>query len=112
MTSLRNSVHLIGRLGADPEVIEFESGKNKARFSLATTDVVYDKSGSRVEDTQWHNVVAWGNLAKIAADYLKKGKEIAIEGKLTNRKYEDKNGQLKYFTEIVANEILMLDRKN
>lgn len=112
MTSLRNSVHLIGRLGKDPEVYEFESGKNKARFSLATTDFIYDKDGKRVEDTQWHNVVAWGNLAKIAADYLKKGREIAIEGKLTNRKYEDKNGQHKYFTEIVANEILMLDRKN
>ena len=112
MTSLRNSVHLIGRLGADPEVIEFESGKNKARFSLATTDVMYDKNGTRMEDTQWHNIVAWGNLAKITAEYLKKGREIAVEGKLTNRKYEDKNGQYKYYTEIVANEILMLDRKN
>lgn len=112
MTSLRNSVHLIGRLGMDPEVIEFESGKNKARFSLATTDVMYDKNGSRVEDTQWHNIVAWGSLAKIASEYLKKGREIAVEGKLTNRKYEDKNGQNRYFTEIVANEILMLDRKN
>lgn len=111
MTSLRNSVHLIGRLGADPEVIEFESGKNKARFSLATTDVMYDKKGSRIEDTQWHTIVAWGNLAKIASDYLKKGREIAVEGKLTNRKYEDKNGQFKFYTEIVANEILMLDKK-
>lgn len=112
MTSLRNSVHLIGRLGADPEVIEFESGKNKARFSIATSDFAYDKDGTRVEETQWHNVVAWGKLAKIAADYLKKGKEVALEGKLTSRKYEDKEGQAKYYTEIVANEILMLDKKS
>lgn len=112
MTSLRNSVHLIGRLGMDPEVVEFENGKNKARFSLATTDFTYNKQGEKVEDTQWHNIVVWGKLAEIASEYLKKGKKIAVEGKLTNRKYEDKNGQYRYFTEIVANEILMLDKKN
>ena len=77
-----------------------------------TSDYYKNKEGDRVEETQWHNIVAWGKTAKIAADYLSKGKEIALSGKLTNRSYEDKEGNKRYITEIVANEIVMLEKKN
>ena len=112
MTTLSNSVNLIGRLGMDPKSFEFESGKMKTTFSLATSDYYKDQKGERVQETQWHNIVAWGKTAKVAADYLNKGKEIALEGKLTNRSYEDKDGNKKYITEVVANQILILDKKN
>jgi len=112
MTTLRNSVQLIGRLGVEPKTFEFDGGKMKTTFSMATSDYYNNKEGERVEETQWHNVVAWGGTAKIAADYLHKGSEIAIHGKLTNRSYEDKEGNKKYFTEVVASEILMLDKKS
>jgi len=112
MTTLSNSVHLIGRLGMDPKFVEFDGGKMKATFSLATSDYYKDAKGERVQETQWHNIVAWGKTAKITADYLAKGKEIALEGKLTNRTYEDKEGNKKYFTEVVANQILILDKKS
>ncbi len=111
MTSLKNSVHLIGRLGIDPETTTFDNGKMKVRFSLATSENYRNANGERVQETQWHNIVAWGGTAKVAADYLKKGKEIALEGKLVNRSWEDKEGQKHYITEIVANQILMLDKK-
>jgi single-strand DNA-binding protein len=111
MTSLSNSVHLIGRLGQDPKFFEFEGGKMKATFSLATSDYYKDQKGERVQDTQWHNIVAWNKIAKVVTDYLTKGKEIALEGKLTNRSYEDKDGNKKYFTEVLANQILILDKK-
>ena len=112
MTTLSNSVHLIGRLGIDPKTFEFDSGKMKTTFSLATSDYYKDEKGERVQETQWHNIVAWGKTAKIASDYLNKGKEIALEGKLTNRSYEDKDGNKKYITEVVANQILILDKKS
>ncbi len=112
MTSLKNSVHLIGHLGIDPETTTFDSGKMKVRFSLATSENYRNANGDRVQETQWHNIVAWGGTAKVAAEYLKKGKEIALEGKLTNRSWEDKNGQKRYITEIVANQILILDKKS
>ena len=112
MTTLRNSVQLIGRLGMDPEVKTFENDKIKVRFSLATSDYYKNKEGERVEETQWHNVVAWGKTAKIAENYLNKGKEIALSGKLTSRSYDDKDGNKKYITEVVANEILMLEKKS
>ena len=111
MTTLRNSVQLIGRLGTEPKTFEFDGGKMKTTFSLATSDYYKNKEGDRVEETQWHNIVAWGKTAKVASEYLKKGKEIALEGKLVNRSWEDKNGQKHYITEIVANQILMLDKK-
>ena len=112
MTTLRNSVQLIGRLGMDPKSFEFDGGKMKTTFSLATSDYYKNKEGDRVEETQWHNIVAWGKTAKIAADYLSKGKEIALSGKLTNRSYDDKDGNKRYVTEVVANEIVMLEKKN
>ena len=111
MTSLSNSVHLIGRLGQDPKSFEFDGGKMKTTFSMATSDFYKDQKGERVKETQWHNIVAWGKPAKIAADFLSKGKEIALEGKLTNRSWEDKEGNKKYITEVLANQILILDKK-
>ena len=108
MKNLKNSVQLIGRLGKDPEVKNLSSGKVMANFSIATSDVYYNAKGEKVEDTQWHNIVAWGKVAKIAAEYLKKGQEVAVEGKLIHRNYETMEGERRYITEINLNEILML----
>src|SRR5262245_29404625 len=105
MKSLRNSVQLIGRLGKDPDVKEFSSSK-KATFSIATTDTYKNQQGEKVQDTQWHNLVLWGKLATIAEKYLKKGQEIAVEGKLVHRAYES-NGDKKYITEVNVNDLVM-----
>jgi len=110
MKSLRNSVQLIGRLGKDPEVKEF-SGSKKATFTIATDDVYKNQKGEKVKDTQWHNIVIWGKLAGIAEKYLKKGQEIAVEGKLVHRIYET-GGEKKYFTEINVNDLVMLGSKD
>ncbi|MCC6754669.1 MAG: single-stranded DNA-binding protein [Saprospiraceae bacterium] len=112
MNHLRNSVRLIGNLGANPEVKQLDKGNKMARFSIATNEVYHDKDGNKVTDTQWHNVVAWGKTADIVEEYLAKGSEVAIEGKLTSRNYEAKDGEKKYVTEIVLNELLMLGRKS
>jgi single-strand DNA-binding protein len=109
MKSLRNSVQLIGRLGKDPEVKSFGS-KKKASFSIATSDSYKNQKGEKVEDTQWHNVVIWGKLAGVAEKYLKKGTEVAIEGKLVHRVYETA-GEKKYFTEVNVNDMVMLGGK-
>ena len=111
MKNLRNSVQLIGRLGQDPEVKNLESGKSLATFSIATNDNYKNAQGEKVEDTQWHNVVAWGRQAEIAGDYLKKGAEVAIEGKLIHRSYEISTGEKRYVTEINMNELLMIGGK-
>jgi single-strand DNA-binding protein len=110
MNSLRNKVQLIGNLGNDPEIITLEGGKKLAKFSLATNDSYKDASGQKIENVYWHNLIAWNKTADIVEKYLTKGREIAIEGKLTNRSYEDKNGQKHYITEVVVNEILMLGK--
>lgn len=110
MTTLKNSVQLIGRLGNEPQVRSFDSGKKMATFSLATNETYYNNKGERVEDTQWHNIVVWGKKADIVEQYLEKGHEIAIEGKLINRSYE-KEGEKKYITEINVNELLMMEKK-
>ena len=107
MNAIRNKVQLIGRLGADPEIRSFETGKKKARLALATSEVYKDASGKRVDTTQWHNVVVWGKLADLAEQYLKKGTEIAVEGKVTYRNYETSTGEKRYITEIVVNELMM-----
>jgi len=109
MASLRNSVQLIGRLGKDPEVKTFNTRK-KASFTIATSDSYKNQKGEKVEETQWHNLVIWGKLADVAGQYLKKGSEIAIEGKLVHREFETK-GEKKYFTEIVVNDMVMLRGK-
>lgn len=111
MSTLRNKVQLIGNLGNDPEIINLESGKTLAKFSIATNESYKNTKGEKVTDTQWHNVVAWGTTAKIVESYLTKGKEVAIEGKLTSRSYDTKEGEKRYITEIVCSELMMLGSK-
>lgn len=111
MKTLRNSVQLIGRVGKDPEVKTF-GDKKKAAFSIATTDTYKNAKGEKVEDTQWHNLVIWGKLADVAEKYLKKGNEVAIEGKLVHRVYETDKGEKRYITEINVNDLLMIGAKN
>lgn len=111
MNSLRNRVQLIGHLGMDPDVKTFEKDRKMARFSIATNEVYHNSKGEKVEETQWHNVVLWGKVADIAQKYLRKGQEVALEGKLVNRSYESKEGDKRYTTEVVANELVMLGKK-
>ena len=111
MNTLRNKVQLIGNLGNNPEIITLDSGKKLAKFSIATNDSYKNAQGEKVTETQWHNVIAWNKTAEIIEKYLEKGKEIAIEGKLTSRSYDDKEGNKRYVTEIVINELLMLGSK-
>ena len=111
MNALRNKVQLIGNLGNDPEIITLDSGKKLAKFSIATNESYKNSKGEKVQDTQWHNVIAWNKTAEIVEKYLVKGNEVAIEGKLTNRSYEDKDGVKKYVTEIIVNDLLMLGGK-
>ena len=108
MSTLRNKVQLIWNLGNAPEIITLESGKKLAKFSLATNENYKNAKGEKVTDTQWHNIVAWNKTAEIIEKYLEKGNEVAIEGKLTSRSYETKEGDKRYVTEIVCNELLML----
>jgi len=111
MNSLRNRVQLIGHLGADPEVKTFENNRKVARLSLATNDEYTDKEGQKVKQTQWHQLVVWGRLAETCEKYLTKGKEVAIEGKLTYRTWNDKDGKSHNITEIMVNELLMMGGK-
>lgn len=108
MNSLRNRVNLIGNLGQDPETKSLESGKKMTRFTLATSDDFKNGDGQKIKETTWHNIVAWNGLADIAGKYLKKGRLVAVEGRIVYRSYEDKNGATKYITEIVINDLLML----
>ena len=110
MNTLRNSVRLIGNLGTNPEVKEFEQGKKVARIALATNETFTNAKGEKVTETCWHNLVAWGKTAELAQKYLTKGSEVAIEGKLTSRNYTTKEGEKKYITEIVVNELLFLSK--
>lgn len=111
MSTLRNKVQLIGHLGNKPEIITLENGKKLAKFSLATNETYKNASGEKVTNTDWHNLIAWNKTAEIAEQYLEKGREIAIEGKLTTRSYDDKDGNKRYVTEVVVNELLMLGNK-
>jgi single-strand DNA-binding protein len=108
MNNLRNRVMLIGNLGQDPEIKTLESGKKVAHFTIATNDAYKNTDGQKIEETTWHNIVAWNGLAERAARFLKKGREVAVDGRLVYRSYEDKKGVTKYTTEIVLNEILLL----
>lgn len=109
MSSIKNKVQLIGNLGANPEIKTMEDGKKLARMSVATNESYRNTKGEKVTDTNWHQVVAWGKTAAIVEKYLKKGSEIALEGKLVTRQYVDKDGIKKYITEIIADEILLLE---
>lgn len=111
MHTIKNKVHLIGNLGQAPEIKTFESGRKMARFSLATSENYRNAKGEKVKETQWHNLVAWGKLAEIVEKYLTKGKEVAIEGKLCNRSYNDKLGNKKYISEVEVSELVMLGSK-
>ena len=112
MNALKNKVQLIGNLGNNPEVIQLESGKKLAKFSMATNEVYKNNKGEKVTDTQWHNIVAWGKTADIVESYLTQGKEIILEGKLNSRSYETNLGEKKYITEIVAQEIMIISKNN
>ena len=106
-----NKVILVGNLGKDPEVRYLENGVSLARFPLATSEVFTDKtSGEKREVTEWHNVVVWRGLAKIAETYLKKGMKVYIEGKLKTRSWTDESQQTRYSTEIVADQLIMLSK--
>ena len=111
MSTLRNKVQLIGNLGKAPEIITLDSGKKLAKFSIATNETYKNAQGEKVTDTQWHNVIAWNKTAEIVEKYLDKGKEIAIEGKLTSRSHDDKDGNKRYITEVVCDELVMLGAK-
>ena len=107
-----NKVILVGRLGKDPEIRSTPSGTSVAKFSLATDDRYTDKAGEKQERTEWHNIVAWGKLAEICGQYLRKGKLVYIEGKIRTDSWEDKETkQKRYRTEIIADGMQMLDRK-
>ncbi len=111
MNALKNKVQLIGHLGSKLDLKNLESGKSVGNVSLATSEVYKNQKGERVEETIWHNLVVWDKTAENLAKFTDKGSEIAIEGKLTNRSYTDKNGDKKLVTEIVVNEFLLLDKK-
>jgi single-strand DNA-binding protein len=111
MSTLKNKVQLIGNVGNEPEITNLESGKKVAKFSIATNESYKDSKGEKVTNTQWHNIVAWGKIAEIVEKYVGKGKEVALEGKLTSRSYETKEGEKRYVTEVVVDEILLLGIK-
>jgi len=110
MASLNNKVHLIGNLGRDPEVKEFDNGRKVAKFPLATTENYKNEKGEKLSETTWHNLVLWNGLAGIAEKYLTKGKEIAVEGRIVHRDYE-KDGEKKWITEIIVSQMQMLRGK-
>ncbi len=111
MNAIKNKVQLIGNLGQAPDVKIIGDGKKVAHLSLATNENYKNAKGEKVTETQWHNVIVWGKLAEIAEKYLVKGTEIAVEGKLVNKNYTDKQGIKRYVTEVQANELLILTKK-
>ena len=111
MNSLRNNVRLVGNLGMDPEVKGFENNRKLAKIAIATNETYKNDKGERITDTQWHNCILWGVQAQLAEDLLKKGDEVAVEGKLSSRSYVDKDGNKRYVTEIVVNEFLKIGLK-
>ncbi|MCW3075021.1 MAG: ssb [Flaviaesturariibacter sp.] len=111
MYALKNKVQLIGNVGNAPEIRTLDGGKKLARFSVATNESYRNQKGEKITDTQWHNLIAWGKVAEIAEKYIVKGSEVAIEGKLVNRSYTDKEGVKKYVTEVQVAEVLLLGEK-
>lgn len=103
-----NKVILIGNLGKDPEIRHLEGGVAVARFPIATSETYKDKTGNKVDRTEWHNIVLWRGLAEVAEKYLKKGQSVYIEGKIRTNNYQDKEGIQRYSTEIVADNMTML----
>jgi len=111
MNTLKNQVQLLGNLGMDVELLKLDSGSIKASFTLATNEYYKDNKGEKVENTQWHKVIAWGKSAELMKSILSKGSKVLVRGKLVNRSYETKEGDKKYITEIVANEFECMDVK-
>lgn len=103
-----NKVILLGNLGKDPEIRHLENGRSVANFTLATSEVYKNKEGNKVTNTEWHNVVLWTPLAEVADKYLKKGSQVYIEGKITTRSYDDKEGNKRYITEVVGREMNLI----
>jgi len=112
MYALKNRVQLIGNLGGAPEIRTTKNGKKMARFSMATSEVYKNANGEKVTETQWHNLIAWGKVADIAEKYLAKGTEVAIDGKLINNNYTDKEGNKKYSTDVHVNELLLMGKSS
>lgn len=112
MSTLRNFVQLIGNIGKQPTIASLESGKKVAKFSLATNEFYRNSNGEKVQETQWHNIIVWGKTAEIIEKFAGKGKEIGVSGKLKSRSYEDKEGVVRYVTEVEAKEILLLGVKD
>ena len=110
MNNLRNRVQLIGHVGNDPEIKTFEGGRKLATITLATNDHYKNAKGEKVEQTEWHRLTAWGATATIIEQFVRKGKEIAVDGKLTHRTYDDKNGDKKFITEVTINEVVLLGK--
>lgn len=111
MNSVKNTVQLIGHLGKDVDLKEFDSGSSRVNFSLATNENYRNSKGEKIEETQWHNIVAWGKLAELMDKFLAKGSEVLIKGKLVSRSYTDKEGNTKYITEVIANDFMMFGKK-
>ena len=113
MSGSINKVILIGNLGKDPEVRHLENGAVVANFSIATSETYKDrKTGEKVSQTEWHNIVAWRGLAEIAERYLKKGQKVYIEGKLKTKSWQDQDGNNRYSTEIITDNLTMLGNNN
>jgi single-strand DNA-binding protein len=112
MNALKNKVTLIGRLGAKPEVMNFETGRALARFTLATNEGYKDRNGQWHDNTQWHNINAWGKSAELVGKLLDKGLEVMLEGKLVNQSYETKSGEKRFSTVVELNEFLIISSKN
>ncbi|MCF0172777.1 MAG: single-stranded DNA-binding protein [Bacteroidales bacterium] len=107
-----NKVLLIGNVGRDPEIRDLESGAAVATFTLATTEVFRDQNGGTREQTEWHNIVAWRRLAELSRNYIRKGSQIYVEGRLRSRSWDGQDGQKRYITEIVADVIQLLGRRD
>jgi single-strand DNA-binding protein len=112
MSTLRNKVSLVGHTGKAPEIKEFNNGNKVARITLATNESYKNKQGEKVDNTQWHTVVAFNRLAEIIEKYVSKGQEVMIEGKLVNKSFETKGGEKRYVTEIEATDVLLLGKKS
>lgn len=110
MNEMKNRVQLIGNVGSEPEIRTLETGKKVAHLTIATNDYYKNDKGEKVQQTEWHRITAWGKVAEIIEKYVVKGKEIAVEGKLTHRSYDDKNGEKRYVTEVVVNDVLLLSK--
>ena len=112
MNSLRNRVNLIGQLGQDPETKDLSNGKKVTHFTIATNDEFKNSEGQKIKQTTWHNIVAWNGLGDLSGKYLKKGSQVAVEGRIVYRSYEDKNGVTRYVTEVVIHDLLFIRTGN